>query len=212
MRKKANEDYRAVSLWWSGTEESLNTQQLQIYSRIDFADNMIRKYGGGKQTAKMIFEKFKNSFSKYSLRQAYIDMEFAVELMNSVGRKSKEMDKLYAIEILKKQIARVIGDVRGKDDKIVGMVKDPEKQAMAVARLLKELRETTGYHLPDIDLPDFSDMGGNVYRVTTNPEDVGMRKVEITEDIKRKYAEPKAKLFDRMEQDAEDIEHTEINE
>lgn len=201
MKRKANEDYKAVSLWWSGAEDSLNTQQLQIYARIDFADNMIRKYGSGKATAAKIFEKFSAEFPKYSVRQAYIDMEWAVELMNSMSRKSKEMDKLYAISILKKQIQRVINEIS-----------DAEKQALTVTRLLKELRETTGYHLPDIELPDFSDMGGNVYRVTTNPEEVGIRKVEVTEDLIRKYALPKAQLFERMEADAEDIEHTNVDE
>lgn len=201
MKNKATEDYKAVSLWWSGAEDSLNTQQLQIYARIDFADNMIRKYGSGKDTAAKIFEKFRAEFPKYSVRQAYIDMEWAVELMNSMSRKSKEMDKLYAISILKKQIQRVIKEIT-----------DAEKQALTVTRLLKELRETTGYHLPDIELPDFSDMGGNVYRVSTNPEDVGIRKVEVTEDLIRKYALPKAQLFERMEADAEDIEHTDVDE
>ena len=201
MKNKATEDYRAISLWWSGNEDALNTQQLQIYARIDFADNMIRKYGSGKRTASKIFEKFRSEFPKYSVRQAYIDMEWAVELMNSMSRKSKEMDKLYAISILKKQIQNVIAKVR-----------DPEKKANTITRLLKELRETTGYHLPEIDLPDFSDMGGNTYRVTTNPEEVGIRKVEVTEELMAKYAQPKAKLFERMEADAEDAEYTDVDE
>ena len=218
MKKKVTEDYKAISLWWSGAEESLNLMQVQIYARIDFADNLIRKYGSGKDTAQKLYEHFNQKQPKYSVRQAYIDMDWSMELMNSMSRRSKEMDKLWATEVIKGQIRKVLSDEFYGQNPAIGKIKiqvtavDIEKRATTIRGLFKELRETLGYHLSGIDLPDFDGMGSNSYTITTNPEDVGIRKAEITEEIMRKYAEPKAKMYQMMAEEADDIDHTEVNE
>lgn len=193
MKTKATEDYKAISLWWSGDIDSINRQQLQIYARIDFADNMIRKYGSGKSTAEQMVKKFEPENPHYTIRQAYIDMDWAIELQNSMSRKSKEMDKLYAISLLKTEIKRVVEKVT-----------KPEQRATIIARLLKELRETIGYDQQDLDLPNFDDMGGNTYVITTNPEDVGIKKVNISDELIEKYRLPKDALY-KLGETAEDV-------
>ncbi len=196
MKKKATEDYNAIALWFTGQEESLNRQQLAIYGRIDQADNLISKYGSGKKTAEMLVRICMAKNPGYNLRQAYLDMEWAVELHNSRSRKSKEMEQLYAINIIKRQLRTALQKI-----------KDPEKQSLVVARLLKEHREAVGYDKAEIDLPDFSGMGGNTYVISTNPEDAGFSYVEITDDIIAKYREPKANLYQKLEQSAEEVSH-----
>jgi hypothetical protein len=191
----ALDDYQAITNFLNGDQDKLNTQQLQLYARIDFADGMVRKYGGGRTTAKRMAAHYALKKIKYSLRQAYLDMNAAIELNNASNRTAKEANKLFVIELLKKEIH----NVRLRET-------DAYKRATAIAKLSDQLNKIERYDAQDLDLPDFSEIGANEFIITNVPEEVGIVRVEVTEEIKRKYAEPKS-----AHSSVEDVPFTEVD-
>jgi hypothetical protein len=215
MPKKAPiDDYKAVALFWNGQEESLNTQQLQLFARIDLAGNLIAKFGRGKATVDKLLKKFSLENTPYNRKQAYRDMDMAVELFNAQSRKSKEMHKIYAIDKLERAINVLMCDLRDNVHKVGDegsevTFRDVDKDVKitnALARIMKEYRESTEYDKEDPDLPVFQDMGANDYILTTDPEEAGFEIVDVDEELRKKYELPKAKM------DAEDVDFEEIDE
>lgn len=185
-------------MFFSGDIEKLNQQQLQIFGRIDYADGMIRRYGAGRTTAKRILAYWLLKKVPYTLRQAYRDMESATELNAATSRSAKGMDKLFVIEILKKEIS----NVRKRE-------KDPSKRGNTIARLVEQMNKIEKYSEKDEELPDFEGIGANDYIITVDPQDIGIKPVIITDDIRRKYEEPGRYNFDAA--DVEDVDHDEID-
>jgi len=183
--------------FFNGDIEKLNSQQIQMFTRIDFADGQIRRFGGGRQTAKRLVAYWNLKKVPYTLRQAYRDMQYAHELQCASDRKSKDMDKLFLIEILKKELHNVRR-----------FEKDATKRATSVARIAEQMNKIERYSEKDEDLPDFGGMGGNDFIITTDPAEIGIKPVELTDEIRKKYEEPGRYNFESA--DVEDVDHEEI--
>ena len=195
-KKFALEDYDAIAKWWAGEIEDLHGQQFELYARLDLCHNFMAKYGPGKPTTEKLLKHYKAKDIPYDRRQAVRDQDYTSQLFNTQRRDMKKMYELYAID--KIQTAMNYAMKHLKDD--------PYKLAMAVGKLAKELRETVGYDKQHLELPDFENMGGNEYLLTQSPEDAGFTHVEVTDELKRKYA------MHKSEMQAEDVEYKEINE
>lgn len=191
------ENYDAIERYYSDDLDTLNTQQLQLFARLDYADNLIRRFGSGAQTAKRLHARMKVDDAGYSLRQAYRDLEFSTMLYGSMSKQSKEMDKMYAAETLKREI------------QLAKNIKNGHQRSGAVAKLLKELRETLGYHLQDPELPDFSTIGANLIIVTNDPS-AAMNIKKYNDDERRelaaKYSVPPSSESEKVE----DVDHEEL--
>lgn len=189
------ENYEAIERYYNDELESLNTQQLQLFARLDYADNLIRRFGSGARTAKRLHARMKIDDPSYSLRQAYRDIEFSTMLYGSMSKRSKEMDKMFASETLKKEI------------NIARRITNGHHRATAIAKLFKELRETLGYHLADPDIPDFSQIGANVIILTANPGEA--MNIKAYNEAERKALIERYSVPPEMEE-TEDVDHEEM--
>lgn len=195
------DSYEKIEQFYRDDLEKLDTETIKVLVRVDQADNLIRQYGGGRKTTKMLYLKISGDQPKYSMRQADRDMQFAMALYNATNKTAKEMDKLYAINTLKVEIRRA-----------QRYISNPNQRAQAVTKLFKELRETQGYHMQDPDIPDFSEIGANQIIISTDTTDtLNIKQMSQSErmELERKYELP-PDLADRL--DAEDVEFEEVDD
>jgi hypothetical protein len=192
-RIATEENYEAISAYANGELEKLNTAQLQLYSRLDKANSLIMQNGSGPNTVKKLHRLIKLENPSYSERQARKDLHKSMMLFNSQSTASKEMDKLYATEYLKKAIGMAWRNI-----------KNPYQKALAVAKLMKEFRETVWYDKEHLELPNWSELGSNEVYITADVKVLNIKPIDENEldELKKMYAD--------LSSDIEDVEHEEV--
>lgn len=142
----------------SGNIDGLDEEDAEILERLSFTDDQIRRVGP-QAAAKMVEKKYELS----SLRQAYFLVDAAQQLFGTMQIAHKAYWKGYALDKLVKSIEyisnlmdeKVERDAAGNpriDDNGNYIMKPSDVGAWemgAMARLIKELRETVGFSKDD---------------------------------------------------------------
>jgi len=104
MTKSIATDRDEIIAWLKGNGEKLSTKQQEVYDRIDFADNIIRRYykpssehgriKTDKELANFIATKF-----NVSIATAYRDIQDCRLIFGSIRRVDKEYHRIVMVEM-----------------------------------------------------------------------------------------------------------------
>lgn len=191
-----------IALFLQGETSSLSAKQRELYERMDYADNLLRKYGPGKKTRKMIMKKF-----KVSDPTAWRICKAAENVFGSTARVNKEYYKEIAIETLIQAKEKLLEQLFGTDEDPVDGSPDP-KLFKALSDIMAELRRTIKYDEQDPDLPVWSELGPNLIEVVFDPALVGGEPIEDLDAVVERLT--KSKRISSIERDAIDVDHEEI--
>ena len=112
---------------------NMTPDQVEMYNRVDFADNQLRSLGTHKLAVAAVQTKF-----KCGRTAAYKYCQIAKRVFNSVSKEDKEYWRGWAADILRQQIIKAVNEGDHK----------------AISSYFKELRLTLGYGEEDPELPD----------------------------------------------------------
>lgn len=142
-------DFDKIKAWALNPEASdLPARHKDIFERLDFADNLLRKYPVTKHVAELMQKKFAIKKS-----QAYKDIVWAKRLFNSTTRVDKEWWKQWIIEDIVTMMAIAKGRKAGMDENgrpVEAVDPDLKAWSMGHGNLIKILRlDQEELNLPD---------------------------------------------------------------
>lgn len=109
----ASSSYARIYEWVMNRDSTfISDKDKQIYDRLDFCDNLLRKYGKQREVEALMKAKYPN----ISLVQIKRDIENTKRLFSSIATINKDYEKLFLIEDIKETIleAKKTGDLNAR--------------------------------------------------------------------------------------------------